>query len=53
MIPEEKSLEEKTDSLLDAIEKSDHSVAIVVAFALFFYLLGYYIGDIVHYLGGH
>ena len=53
MIPEEKSLEEKTDYLLDRVEKSDHSVAIVVAFALAFYFLGYYIGDIVHYLGGH
>ena len=46
-----KSIENKTDIILNFIKKSKWSAVIVAAFWLSGYFAGYYVGDVFHWIG--
>ena len=41
----------KTDPILGRVIKSKYSILYVAAYSFVWYLLGYYVGDIVHWMG--
>ena len=43
--------EKKVDSILEKIKASKISGIIIAVYSLFWYLVGYYFGDVFHWIG--
>ena len=42
--------EEKVDNILTKVVQSKYSVWVVAAYTLFWYLVGFYVGDLLHFI---